>query len=277
MELRKYLDHLKENINKALDKRLPKAGVSPKIIHKAMRYSVFSGGKRIRPIILLESCRACCGKADKRPMSGAMAMACAVEMVHAYSLIHDDLPSMDDDDYRRGKLTSHKVFGEANAILAGDALLTLAFNVLANDLEPRTGIRAISELSGAIGTFGMVGGQVMDIEYKGKASIEKVKIEINALKTARLFEASAVMGALAAGASDKKIRAMASFGRSMGEAFQIVDDIMDKDPSGARHSGPAAKRRAGDINSKAKLALDTFGDKADTLRSIADMILKRSV
>ena len=157
-----YLKQSKALIDKALDRYLPSETREPKTIHKAMRYSIFSGGKRIRPIIVLEACKACAGARPRalkrRYLNEALVIGCAVEMVHAYSLIHDDLPAMDDDDYRRGLPASHKVFGEANAILAGDALLTLAFNILSKHLSAQTGIKAVKELSEAIGTYGMVGG-----------------------------------------------------------------------------------------------------------------------
>ncbi len=276
MNIKKYLNDQKDIIDKALDRRLPKSGVRPKIIHKAMRYSVFSGGKRIRPILVLEACKACSKPGDKRALKEAIVMGCAVEMVHAYSLVHDDLPSMDNDDYRRGKLACHKAFGEANAILTGDALLTLAFNILSNNLDADNGIKAIKELSGAVGTFGMVGGQVIDIEHKGRSVGKAVKNRINTLKTARLFEASVILGAIAANASDSKMRAMSVFGRSIGDAFQIVDDIMDKDVSDVAKTKNSAANRAEDITYRAKKALKIFGDRACILKGIADLILKRA-
>lgn len=276
--LETYLKQSKDLIDKALDKYLPSAAHEPKIIHKAMRYSVFSGGKRIRPIIALEACRACAPTARdirRRFLNEALAIGCAVEMAHAYSLIHDDLPSMDDDDYRRGKPANHKVFGEANAILAGDALLTLAFNTLSKHLGAETGIKAIKELSEAIGTYGMVGGQVIDIGYKGKALGAAARERINALKTARLFEASARLGAIAGRASDKKIKAMAVFGRSVGTAFQIVDDIMDGEDRLRSSGKPDAASRAANVTDTAKRALKVFGNKAAGLKEIADLMLGR--
>lgn len=279
MNLETYLKESRGLIDKALDKYLPSAAREPKIIHKAIRYSVFSGGKRIRPIIVLEACKAAC-----RPRSGALrqsclnealVIGCAVEMVHTYSLIHDDLPSMDDDDYRRGLPASHKVFGEANAILAGDALLTLAFNILSKHLSAETCIKAVKELSEAIGTYGMVGGQVTDMRYKGKAAGAATRKYINKLKTARLFEASAKLGAIAGRASDKKVKAMAIFGESVGTAFQIVDDVMD-DEDCLKSSGKRdAAVLAADITDKAKGALKIFGNSAARLKEIADLMLKR--
>jgi geranylgeranyl diphosphate synthase type II len=206
-----------KSIDARLDRYLPSNKEEPIVLHKAMRYSVFPGGKRIRPVILIEAAIACGAKAGD-----AVPAAAAVELVHAYSLIHDDLPSMDDDDYRRGKLSCHKKFGEANAILAGDALLTLAFDIIANEYLPAAGIKMIKELSCAIGSKGMVGGQAMDIaEYKDKR-------KVNRLKTAKLFAASAALGAISAGASASKIKAMRRFGANFGMKFQAADDAADK-------------------------------------------------
>jgi len=250
---------LKRLIDRELSKRLPRVSEKPQILHKAMRYSVFPGGKRIRPIIVLEACKTCGGKNHD-----ALAAACAVELIHTYSLIHDDLPSMDDDDFRRGKPSCHKKFGEANAILAGDALLTLAFNILADDLAPKIAVRAIRELSEAAGTHGMVGGQVLDIaKYKNIAII-------NRLKTAKLFEAAAKIGAICAGASEKKIKAMAGYGANIGMAFQLADDLTDKKELGISDAS-SARREAGQFIRKAKGGLKIFA-AADDLRKIADLI-----
>lgn len=270
MGLEDYLKQSGSLIDKALDKYLPSVEIEPKIIHQAMRYSVFSGGKRIRPIIVAEACKACGGRPGE-----ALIIGCAVEMAHTYSLVHDDLPSMDDDDFRRGKPTNHKVFGEANAILAGDALLTLAFNILAVHLEPEKGAAAIKELSEAIGTYGMVGGQAIDLSSKGKRIGVRKQNSINRLKTARLFEASAKLGAIAAGASLKKIKAMADFGASIGMAFQIVDDIMDNEGYSGLFSKRRVRQEAEAITARARNALKIFGGRADTLKDVADRLLKR--
>lgn len=205
-------------IDKALDKYLPPETAEPKILHRAMRYSVFPGGKRIRPIILIETAMACGGNAKN-----AMPAAAAVELVHAYSLIHDDLPSMDDDDYRRGKLSCHKKFGEAIAILAGDALLTLAFEIISGGYSPKISVAMIKELSGAIGSKGMVAGQAFDIAG------DKDKVKVNHLKTAKLFAASAALGAISAGAKPAKIKALRRAGADFGMKFQAADDVEDKD------------------------------------------------
>lgn len=276
-KLEALLKNSRSTIDKALDRYLPKPATEPKAIHRAMRYSVLSGGKRIRPIIVMEACRASLGtkRASKSCLKDAIVIACAVEMVHAYSLIHDDLPSMDDDDFRRGRPTSHKVFGEANAILAGDALLTLAFNIMAAHLEPKKGMAAIRELSDAIGTYGMVGGQALDIQSKDKQIGLGQQNLINRLKTARLFEASAKLGAIASGSSNKKIEAMGKFGAAMGMAFQIIDDVMDNEGYSELFNKNRVRSDAEAVTKKALDALKAFGKSADTLKEIAEYLLKR--
>lgn len=257
-------------IDKALDRYLPKADKEPKTLHKAMRYSVFSGGKRIRPVIVLEAARACGGS-----VRDALPAACAVELVHTYSLVHDDLPAMDDDDFRRGKPTSHKAFGEANAILSGDGLLTLAFNVLARHSDRATSAAQAAELSEAIGTRGMVGGQAADMQFqRGKTGAKKLEY-INCLKTAKLFEASAKLGAIAAGASPADIRLMASYGMRLGAAFQMVDDILDRDGYARLFGAAKARADATELVIKAKAAIEPFGARAKGLIEIADYVIGR--
>jgi len=258
----------KDQIDAALNKYLPSEKDEPKAIHKAMRYSVFSGGKRLRPIIAMESAKACGG----RPKD-ILPLACAVELVHAYSLIHDDLPSMDNDDYRRGRLSCHKAFGEANAILAGDALLTLAFNVISRNSNPKSGLAAVKELSRAIGTCGIVGGQAMDLMYKDRRKDERMLERINRLKTSKLFEVSARLGAMASGAPPKKIKALAAFGSDLGRAFQIVDDIIDHGDYVKRFGMARARRDAEQLIERAKSKLAVFGAGAKNLKAIADYIL----
>ena len=262
----------KDQIDAALNKYLPSEKDEPRAIHKAMRYSVFSGGKRLRPIIAIESAKACGG----RPKD-IVPLACAVELVHAYSLIHDDLPSMDDDDYRRGKPSCHKAFGEANAILAGDALLTLAFNIISGSPNPKLGSAAVRELSRAIGTCGIVGGQALDLMYKDRRKDKRMLERINRLKTSKLFEGSARLGAMAAGSNAKEIKAMAAFGSDLGAAFQIVDDIIDRGDY-VRTFGPArARRDAEQLIERAKSKLAIFGAGAKNLKAIADCILSNSL
>ena len=270
MNFKKYVKHMKDLVDKALDRYLPSAREYPVSIHRAMRYSVFSGGKRIRPILAMESAMACGGKAEK-----ALPVACAIEFIHTYSLIHDDLPSMDDDDYRRGRLTCHKVFGEANAIMAGDALLTLAFNVISKNLDPKTSTKIITELSDAIGTKGMVGGQVADLEYRSRRKDKVTLNRINHLKTARLFEASAKAGAMIACADLRKVGAMADFGSSLGLAFQIIDDIIDRGDYVKVLGLRTARSDSKKLIEKARHALSGFGDRGHRLEDIAVHILER--
>lgn len=267
-----FLKKIRVAVERGLDKYLPPKSAEPKLIHTAMRYSVFSGGKRVRPVIVIASCIACGGK-----LEDAMPAAAALEYVHTYSLIHDDLPSMDDDDYRRGVPTCHKVFGEANAILAGDSLLTLAFGIMASGLRSRISQAAVAELSDAIGTRGMAGGQVLDIAYQGKKKSKAVLDRINYLKTARLFEASAKLGAIASGASYHKIKAMARYGAMLGMAFQVVDDCLDGDGY-VKLVGREGARRAGRAyTEKAKKALQVFGKNAEALKYLADSLSGRMI
>lgn len=249
-------------VEDALKKYLSKGNDT---LGKAMRYSVFSGGKRIRPILTIESSRACGGN-----IKDALPAACAIELVHTYSLIHDDLPAMDNDDKRRGKPTCHKVFGEANAILAGDALLTLAFNIIASNSKPATGMKIIKELSGAIGAHGMVAGQALDLEGQGSRGKgqEKAKAKkIDLLKTAKLFSAAAKIGALAAGAGANEIKAMGQFGLYLGLSFQVMDDFID----GESADNIEAKK----LTEKANKELEIFSHSARKLKKIADYLLKR--
>ena len=229
----------------------------------AMRYSVFSGGKRIRPVLTIESAKACRGN-----LKGALPAACAVELVHTYSLIHDDLPAMDNDDLRRGKPTCHKIFGEANAILAGDALLTLAFNIIAKNTEPALGIKIIEELSLAIGAGGMVGGQALDLEFHGKAKKKMIAERINTLKTAKLFSAAAKIGALTADPGAKEIKALGQFGLDFGLSFQMVDDNLDGDGRGLKKAASLVK--------KAKSDLKILGKRADRLKDMIEELSKRT-
>lgn len=225
MDLREYLEAKKTVIDEALDFFLPAQDQKPETIHKAMRYSVFAGGKRLRPILVMASAEAVGGES-----AGVVPAACALEMIHTYSLIHDDLPAMDDDAYRRGMPTNHKVFGEAIAILAGDALLTHAFKVLtycSNDFPGERVLQVIAEISAAAGTQGMVGGQVVDIESEGKDISKETLDYLHRNKTAALFTASVRSGALLAGASCFELESLTSFASHLGLAFQITDDILD--------------------------------------------------
>ncbi|MFA5256403.1 MAG: polyprenyl synthetase family protein [Candidatus Omnitrophota bacterium] len=247
-------------IEGALRRYLPKGNDA---LSAAMRYSVFSGGKRIRPLLTIESARACGGR-----LEDALPAAAAVELVHTYSLIHDDLPAMDDDDIRRGKPTCHKVFGEANAILAGDALLTLAFNIISKYIKPTLGIKIIEELSRASGVEGMVGGQALDLEFQGKTKKKAMAERINVLKTAKLFSAATKIGALTAGGTAKEIRALESFGLDFGLSFQMVDDNIDGDGAG--------RGKVDSLVKKAKRDLKILGKRADRLKDIIEELSKRT-
>jgi len=251
------------NLESLLDKLLPPESTEPKKLHKAMRYSVFSGGKRIRPIILIESAKACGGKE-----AAALPLACAVEFIHTYSLIHDDLPAMDDDNYRRGKLSCHKAFSEATAILAGDGLLTLAFEVIAKNCPSEIAKEAIVLLAEASGSFGMVGGQEMDLASGSKKDVAR----INLLKTAKLFEVSAALGAVAAKAGKREVKAMTDYGRYLGLAFQIADDIADSDGYSRNTDREKAIKEAAGLVAKAKKTIKIFSKKADRLIKIAEEV-----
>jgi geranylgeranyl diphosphate synthase, type II len=296
MALKLYLKEQCARIDEALDHFLPKETELPHSLHKAMRYSVFAGGKRVRPILLLAACEAVGGETRC-----AVPAACAMEMIHTYSLIHDDLPAMDDDDFRRGNPTSHKVFGEAIAILAGDALLTEAFK-LASDLRFAEGcalsglLAVIHEIATCAGSGGMVGGQVIDMESEGRQDIDLPTVQyIHTHKTGALIKASVVAGALLGGASGKKLAAITRYGEAAGLAFQIADDILDiegtteeigKDAGSDQARGKAtypaviglaaAKEEALAMMDEALRALETFGAEADPLREIARYIVQRN-
>ena len=229
-------------IEKKLQKALRARERSPAIIHKAMQYAAFTGGKRFRPVLTLAACEACGGKPQD-----AIAGALAIELIHTYSLVHDDLPALDNDDMRRGHPTCHRKFGEANAILAGDALLTLAFELLTEAQPEEKAIRLVREVALAAGVHGMIGGQVADLAGESRKKSLKEHLYISRCKTGQLIRVSALAGALSAGASPRQVRAITHYGECLGLAFQVVDDLLDKDgfcdvmspPSGCRESGAA--------------------------------------
>ena len=295
MDLKKYLKECCLLVDEALDRFLPAADELPVSLHKSMRYSVFAGGKRVRPILLLAACGAVGGDIKR-----AMPAACAMELIHTYSLIHDDLPAMDDDDFRRGNPTNHKVFGDAIAILAGDALLTEAFILLsdpdfAGDKAAGVLLPVIHEISRCAGSRGMVGGQVVDMESEGKHDIDMATVQyIHTHKTGALIKASVKAGALLGDANDAGLAAMTRYGEAIGLAFQIADDILDiegtteeigKDAGSDEERGKAtypavvgiveAKRRAGELVTMALDALNAFDEKADPLREIAKYVVYR--
>ena len=295
MDLKHYLKEQCQRIDAALDKLLPLETDLPHSVHKAMRYSVFAGGKRVRPILMLAACQAVGGDTGR-----AVPAACAMEMIHTYSLIHDDLPAMDDDDFRRGSPTNHKVFGEAIAILAGDALLTEAFRLVSDPrhavgCDAAVRLAVINEIATCAGSHGMVGGQVVDMESEGKPEIDLPTVQyIHTHKTGALIKASVVSGALLGGAHGKELSAVTRYGEAAGLAFQIADDILDiegtteeigKDAGSDEARGKAtypaviglsaAKEEAQAMMDEALRALDVFGEEAEPLREIARYIVKR--
>jgi geranylgeranyl diphosphate synthase type II len=291
MLLREYLAQQQQLVDAELGRLVPTEDTPPATIHRAMRYSLFAGGKRIRPILCIEAARAVSDSTE-----GAMAAACSLELIHTYSLIHDDLPALDNDDYRRGKLTNHKVFGDAMAILAGDSLLTLAFQVLAQlDAPDSRKTRMIAELSTASGTVGgMIGGQVADLEGEGKTPDAQLLDTIHRAKTGALLRASLRLGAIYAGASDEQYAALSCYGEHVGLAFQIVDDILDveessealgktagKDAQQQKITFPAvyglddSRRMAAEECERAHQTLAPFAGRATRLHELADMIVQR--
>jgi len=291
MSLETYLKTRSASIEAALNRLLPKASARPATIHRAMRYSLFAGGKRLRPILGLAAAEVCGGE-----IAPALPAACAVECIHTYSLVHDDLPCMDDDDFRRGRPTSHKVFGEGIAVLAGDALLTQAFEILANARETsRYKTRhLLHELSVAAGSRQLIAGQVADLEAEGKNSTRAELRYIHEAKTAALITVSLRLGAMSANAPPMRLAALTAFGRNLGLAFQVIDDILDitqtseklgksagKDLAAQKATYPAvigleaARREARTLTKAAHDALASFGDKAAPLHAITDHLLAR--
>jgi geranylgeranyl diphosphate synthase type II len=292
-DLGAYLKERRALVDEALDRALPPEDAPPPRVHQAMRYSVMAGGKRLRPILVIAGAEAVGGGADL-----VMPTACALELIHTYSLIHDDLPAMDDDDFRRGRPTSHKVFGEALAILAGDALLTHAFRLIADNAarvaDPRVICDVVREVAVAAGTEGMVGGQVVDIESEGRAVSAATLDFIHLRKTAALIRASLAVGAMLAGARPEALAAITTAGERLGLAFQIVDDILDvegnleelgktagsderkqKATYPALHGIEASRRRAHMLIQDAKSALAPLGPAARPLGALADFIFER--
>lgn len=276
----------------ALERLLPPAGQYPATIHQAMRHSVFAGGKRLRPILAMEASRLIAGRVPE----GADELGAALEMLHTYSLIHDDLPALDNDDLRRGRPTCHKVFGEAMAILAGDGLQTYAYEVLARLRCPAEArARIIEEVAHGTGTVdGMVGGQVMDLEAEGKKPDAQTLEYIHRAKTGALITACLVSGAIYGGASEEQIAHVRQFGRLAGLAFQIADDILDvtqtseqlgktagKDVSAEKATYPslygveASEKKARELVNAACAELDGFGERATTLKELARFLVER--
>jgi geranylgeranyl diphosphate synthase type II len=290
----RYLEERRLQVDEALGRYLPEAGDHPKEIHEAVRYSVFAGGKRLRPILVLAAAEAEGGQVEH-----ALPAAAAIELIHTYSLIHDDLPAMDDDDFRRGRPTCHKVYGEALAILAGDALLTQAFILLSGE-SPATGIagparlRVINEIAQAAGSRGMVGGQVVDILQEDREVDLATLLYLHTHKTGSLIRACLRVGGIISSAGSEQMEALTRYGDRIGLAFQIVDDILDLEGSlealGKRAGSDLRKKkatfpgllgleesrqRARSLVREAKHALSIFGDRGAALGAIADYVIAR--
>ena len=291
MKLPPFFEEDRLAVDAALERMLPAQTAPPSSVHTAMRYSVFAGGKRIRPILCLETARIF--TSDVTP---ALHPACALEFIHTYSLIHDDLPALDNDDLRRGKPTCHKKFGEALAILAGDALLTLAFETISATLVPSERcVSILSEVASAAGTInGMVGGQVADVEAEGKRVDPQTLEYIHRSKTAALIRASITAGALCAGAGPEDVARLRRFGETIGWAFQVTDDILDVEESSAALGKTAGKDMAQqkatypsvfglersheiakDLATKAIAELIPYAERASRLREIAEFLVLR--
>lgn len=290
--LQETLERGVQQVDAALDRLIPSADTYPVSIHRAMRHSVFAGGKRIRPILCMEAARAVSGKIP----AGVEELGACLEMLHTYSLVHDDLPALDNDDLRRGKPTCHVVYGEATAILAGDALQTQAYEVLAKMQCPAEArVRIIEEIARGTGTVaGMIGGQVVDLESEHAAPDAKVLEYIHRAKTGALLTASVVSGGLYAGGSTQQIEALRSFGANIGLAFQIVDDVLDVTQSSEQLGKTAGKdtatqkltypalfgidasiERADKLIADAHTALSIFGERAAMLKELANYLVKR--
>ncbi len=291
MDIKAYLQQRKKMIDDALKRYMPASDVHPPTIHDAMTYSLFAGGKRLRPILTIASSETVGGGTDS-----ILPFACAIELIHTYSLIHDDLPAMDDDDYRRGVLTNHKVYGEAAAILAGDALLTEAFRLMTDAnvisaLPPGAVLDVINNVAAAAGSSGMVGGQIVDLESEEKAVDLSCVEYIHTRKTGALIIASVTTGAKLGGGTEEEVRSLSAYGEAIGLAFQIVDDILnvegeekllgksvgsDADRGKATYPGvlglDGSKKRAQELIDKAVDVLGRFDEQADPLRMIAKYI-----
>src|SRR5713101_7455729 len=294
-DLEAYLKERATLIERALVQKVAESDGPASRLFEAMRYSLLAGGKRLRPILALASCEAVGGN-----LAAAMDLACAVEMIHTYSLIHDDLPCMDDDDFRRGRPTNHKVYGDALATLAGDGLLTDAFKVLARatgaGVAAAVVLETIEELAGAAGSAGMVGGQVIDLLGEGKSKTLEELEELHGRKTGALFLASVRGGARMGGASSAQIESLDAYARALGLAFQVVDDLLDvqgtpeqlgkrtqKDGERGKATYPAilgierSMDLARELETRAHRALQGFGDSADPLRHIATFVVERKL
>jgi geranylgeranyl diphosphate synthase type II len=290
-DLRRFLEQGTEQVNRALDRYLPDERTRPATIHRAMRYSLFAGGKRMRPALCLAAAEACGGT-----RAGAMPLACAVECIHTYSLIHDDLPAMDNDDFRRGKPTNHKVFGEGVAVLAGDALLTQAFEIAARckGWTRHSHRDIILELARASGSLQLIAGQVADLEGEGRAVSAADLRYIHERKTSALLCCSVRLGGMSANCTPAQLKALTTFGYNVGLAFQVIDDILDVTQSSEKLGKTAGKDTAAhkatypsivglsrsraiarELTRKAFIALKSFRGRAVALEALADFLLTR--
>ncbi len=266
-----YLEERKKEIEKYLHSYFLKEKFEDTVLEKSIRYSLFAGGKRLRPVLCLAASESLCGDYKR-----ALPVACALEMIHTYSLIHDDLPCMDDDDLRRGKPTNHKVYGEGIAVLAGDALLTEAFWIVGSEglrgkLSPEKALKIVREISRAAGRFGMIKGQSMDISLEGSRDVNLETIELmHSLKTGAMIEASLVSGGIVGGANDEQLEQLRIFGKNLGLAFQIMDDILDIE--GERDLG---KKRGRDLNKSKVTYLSVLG--LDESKAIVSKLTKKAV
>jgi len=291
VNIKAYLRSRQKKIDRALERYLPGENARPPTIHKAMRYSLFAGGKRLRPILCLAAAETCGGK-----IGNALPLACALECIHTYSLVHDDLPSMDNDDFRRGRPTCHKVFGDGIAVLAGDGLLTIAFEIVSRAKTPRHYDMSIllREIAMAAGSQKLIAGQVADLEAEGR-NIDMMGLRyIHEKKTAAILTTSARLGAMSANADAKKLAAITKFGRALGLAFQIIDDILDvtqtseklgksagKDAAAKKATYPAviglkkSRLEAKRLTRRAHNALSIFDGRAEALHALANYLLER--
>jgi geranylgeranyl diphosphate synthase, type II len=286
-----YLKRQQAQVESALEKAI--TVTYPEKIYEAMRYSLMAGGKRLRPILCLATCELVGGTSEM-----AMPAACALEMIHTMSLIHDDLPAMDNDDYRRGKLTNHKVYGEDIAILAGDGLLAYAFEFIAlqtRQVNPTQILQVVVQLAKAVGAAGLVGGQVVDLESEGNPDVSLETLNfIHRHKTGALLEASVVCGAVLANAAESDLQRLSRYAQNIGLAFQIIDDVLDitatqeelgktagKDLQAQKATYPSfwgieeSRRQASQLVAEAKAEIASFGEKAQPLMAIADYITAR--
>lgn len=292
MNTKTHLASRQKLIERALDRYLPKANTKPATLHRAMRYSLFAGGKRLRPILCLAAAEACGGK-----ISNAVPLACALECIHTYSLVHDDLPCMDNDDFRRGRPTCHKIFGDGIAILAGDALLTIAFEIASNAKPtPRYDTSSLlREIAVAAGSQKLIAGQVADLEAEGQ-NVKRDQLQfIHQNKTAAILKSSVRLGAMSANADARKLSAVSRFGQRLGLAFQIIDDILDvtqtseilgksagKDAAAKKATYPAviglekSRAEARRLTREAHNALSVFSNRdAERLHALANYLLER--